>query len=108
MASAIRNNVSSIGLEHCFTRHRRLQIRGDGRDAHQLQSLRGETHLPLDHPTTQTNIILSRCSVSPPRLMGFGGSVVTEKYLFGFGHDHLANFWQWEFGQAISSLNRRF
>ena len=56
-----------------------------------------ETHLPLDHPLAQTNIILSRCSVAPPRLMGFGGSVVTEKYFFGFGHGHLANFWQWEF-----------
>lgn len=59
--------------------------------------------LPLDHPITQTNIILSRCSVAPPRLMGFGGSIVTEKYFFGFGHDHLANFWQWEFRPASSS-----
>jgi hypothetical protein len=56
-----------------------------------------ETHLPLDHPITQKDIVLSRCSVAPPRLMGLGGSVVTEKYFFGFGHDHLANFWQWEF-----------
>ena len=65
-----------------------------------------ETHLPLDHPMAQTNIILSRCSVNPPRLMGFGGSVVTEKYFFGFGHDHLANFWQWKF-HAESSPNIR-
>ncbi|MGH7950294.1 MAG: hypothetical protein ACREFE_00010 [Limisphaerales bacterium] len=56
-----------------------------------------ETSLPPDSSLTQTNIILSRCSVSPPRLMGFGGSIVTKKYFFGFGHDHLANFWQWEF-----------
>src|ERR1035438_411627 len=62
-----------------------------------------QTHLPLDHQLTQTNIILSRCSVSPPRLMGFGGSIVTEKYFFGFGHDHMANFWQWEFRNASSS-----
>lgn len=62
-----------------------------------------QAHLPLDHPITQTNIILSRCSVNPPRLMGFGGSIVTEKYLFGFGHGHLANFWQWEFRPASSS-----
>jgi hypothetical protein len=62
-----------------------------------------ETHLPLDHPIVQTNIILSRCSVNPPRLMGFGGSVVTEKYFFGFGHGCLANFWQWEFRPATSS-----
>jgi hypothetical protein len=61
-----------------------------------------ETHLPPDHPITQTNIILSRCSVSPPRLMGFGGSIVTDKYFFGFGHDHLANFWQKEFRPASS------
>ncbi|HEY5296738.1 MAG TPA: hypothetical protein VIK59_02325 [Verrucomicrobiae bacterium] len=65
-----------------------------------------ETHLPLDHPLTQTNIILSRCNVAPPRLMGFGGSIVTEKYFFGFGHDHLANFWQWEF-HAESMKNIR-
>jgi hypothetical protein len=38
--------------------------------------------------------------------MGFGGSLVTEKYFFGFGHDHLANFWQWEF-HAESSQNIR-
>ncbi len=56
-----------------------------------------QAHLPLDHPITQTNVILSRCSVAPPRLMGFGGSLVTKKFFFGFGHDHLANFWQWEF-----------
>lgn len=62
--------------------------------------------LPLDNPIAQTNVILSRCSVNPPRLMGFGGSVVTEKYLFGFGHGHLANFWQWEF-HAESSPNIR-
>ncbi len=65
-----------------------------------------ETHLALDHPLIQTNIILSRCSVNPPRLMGFGGSLVTEKCLFGFGHGHLANFWQWEF-HAESSPNIR-
>jgi hypothetical protein len=65
-----------------------------------------QTHLPLDHPITQTNIVLSRCSVAPPRLMGFGGSIVTEKYFFGFGHDHMANFWQWEF-HPESSKNIR-
>lgn len=64
-----------------------------------------ETHLPLDHPISQTNIMLSRCNVNPPQLMGFGGSVVTEKYFFGFGHGHLANFWQWEFRQASSKQN---
>ncbi len=62
-----------------------------------------ETHLPLDHPIAQTNIVLSRCNVNPPRLMGFGGSVVTEKYFFGFGHGHLANFWQWEYQPATLS-----
>jgi hypothetical protein len=60
-------------------------------------------HLPLDRPITQTNIILSRCSVNPPRLMGFGGSVITKKYFFGFGHDRLANFWQWKYRPASSS-----
>lgn len=62
-----------------------------------------ETQLPQDHPIVQTNIILSRSNVNPPRLMGFGGSVVTEKYFFGFGHGHLANFWQWEYRPAPSS-----
>ncbi|MEI8290315.1 MAG: hypothetical protein WCH99_12665 [Verrucomicrobiota bacterium] len=71
-----------------------------------------ETHLPLSHPLVQTNVILPRCSVAPPRLMGFSGSVVTEKYFFGFGHDHLANFWQWEFRPtsetAIKEQNARW
>jgi hypothetical protein len=67
-----------------------------------------QTHLPFDHPITQTNIILSRCSVSPPRLMGFGGSIVTEKYFFGFGHDHMANFWQWQFhAESIKNIRVR-
>jgi len=57
-----------------------------------------QTHLPLDHPITQKEV--SSWSVTPPRLMGFGGSVVTEKYFFGFGHDHFANFWQKEFRSA--------
>ncbi len=30
--------------------------------------------------------------VSPPRLMGFGGSVVTSNYFFGFNNGYLANF----------------
>jgi hypothetical protein len=62
-----------------------------------------ETHLPLNHPLVQSNVILARCSVAPPRLMGFSGSVVTEKYFFGFGHDQLANFWQWEFRPTSES-----
>jgi hypothetical protein len=61
-----------------------------------------ETHLPLDHPIALTNVVLSRCSVNPPLLMSFGGSVVTKKYFFGFGHDHLANFWQWEFRSDLA------
>jgi len=71
-----------------------------------------QTHLPLEQPLTQTNIVLSRCSVAPPRLMEFSGSVVTEKYLFGFGHGHLANFWQWEFhggaGQDMKQRNEQW
>ena len=54
-----------------------------------------ETHLPIEHPITQKEV--SSCSVSPPRLMGFGGSIVTTNLFFGYGHDHLANFWQKEF-----------
>jgi hypothetical protein len=64
--------------------------------------------LPLDHPIIQKEVILSKSSVTPPRLMEFGGSVVTEKYLFGFGHGHLANFWQWEYhGGAGQNLKQR-
>ncbi|HEY1717721.1 MAG TPA: hypothetical protein VGH42_05420 [Verrucomicrobiae bacterium] len=64
-----------------------------------------QTHLPLDHPITRTNAILSRCSVNLPRLMEFGGSIVTEKYFFGFGHGHMANFWQWEFhAESIKNI----
>lgn len=64
-----------------------------------------QTHLPLEHPISATNIVSSRCSVAPPRLMGFGGSLVTTQYFFGFGHDHLANFWQWEFhSESIKNI----
>lgn len=67
-----------------------------------------QTQLPLDHPLTLTNIVLSRCSVAPPRLMGFGGSIVTEKYFFGFGHSHFANFWQWEFhAESIDNIRAK-
>jgi hypothetical protein len=67
-----------------------------------------QTQLPLDQPLTFTNIVLSRCSVAPPRLMGFGGSVVTKKYFFGFGHSHFANFWQWEFhAESIDNIRAK-
>jgi hypothetical protein len=52
-----------------------------------------KTHLPSD----MTNSFVAQGTVNPPRLMGLGGSVATKKYFFGFGHDHLANFWQAEF-----------
>jgi hypothetical protein len=67
-----------------------------------------QTQLPLDHPLTFTNVVLSRCSVAPPRLMGFGGSIVTKKYFFGFGHSHFANFWQWEFhAESIDNIRAK-
>ncbi len=50
-----------------------------------------QTRLPVDHPLTFTNDVLSS-SVAPPGLMGFGGSIVTSNYFFGFGHSHFANF----------------
>jgi len=56
-----------------------------------------QTHLAKDAPMVFSNVILSECSVAPPRLMGFSGSVVTTNLFFGFGHDHLANFWQKKF-----------
>ncbi|MGH7976031.1 MAG: hypothetical protein ACREC8_05170 [Limisphaerales bacterium] len=67
-----------------------------------------QTQLPLDHPLTFTNIILSRGSVAPPRLMDFTGSIVTKKYFFGFGHGHFANFWQWEFhAESIDNIRAK-
>jgi hypothetical protein len=50
-----------------------------------------QTQLPVDRPLTFTNDVLSG-SVAPPGLMGFGGSIVTSNYFFGFGHSHFANF----------------
>jgi len=59
-----------------------------------------QTHLPLEHPINQKEV--SSCNVSPPRLMGFGGSLATTNLFFGFGHNHLANFWQKEYRSASS------
>jgi len=71
-----------------------------------------QTHLAKDAPMVFSNVILSECSVAPPRLMGFSGSVVTTNLFFGFGHDHLANFWQWEFhagaGQSMKQQNEQW
>jgi hypothetical protein len=67
-----------------------------------------QTDLPQSQPIAFANIILERCSVAPPRLMGFGGSIVTSNYFFGFGHNHLANFWQWEFhAESIGNIRAK-
>jgi len=67
-----------------------------------------QTHLPLNHLLTQSNILSSRCSVAPPRLMGFGGSLVAKEFFFGFGHGHLANFWQWKFhAESIKDIREQ-
>ena len=71
-----------------------------------------QTHLAKDAPMVFSNAILSECSVAPPRLMGFSGSVVTTNLFFGFGHDHLANFWQKKFRanetQDITTLHEQW
>jgi len=60
-----------------------------------------QAQLPSGQPITQ-NERLFRGSVAPPGLIGFSGSVETEKCFFGFGRGHLANFWQREFRAAES------
>jgi hypothetical protein len=71
-----------------------------------------QTHLAKDVPIVFSNAILSECSVAPPLLMGFSGSVVTTNYFFGFGHDHLANFWQKKFRssemQSLTELHQQW
>ena len=63
-------------------------------------------------PSDMTNLVAAQCTVNPPRLMGFGGSIVTQKYFFGFGHGHLANFWQSEFrsgeGASLKTQQRQW
>jgi hypothetical protein len=50
-----------------------------------------KTGLPLERPIAMADV-QSESHVSPPRLMGFGGSIVTTNYGFGFSHGYLANF----------------
>jgi hypothetical protein len=47
--------------------------------------------LQLDHPVTAADV-RSGSHVGPPKTNDFSGSVVTDKYFFGFGWGHLANF----------------
>ncbi|MDH7502780.1 MAG: hypothetical protein QHJ82_08740 [Verrucomicrobiota bacterium] len=70
-----------------------------------------KANLPLDHPITQQDI-RPGSHISPPRLMGFGGSIVTDSYFFGFGQGGLANFRKRHFDldseRAIREQNLRF
>lgn len=47
--------------------------------------------LPIEQPFTMESV-QPGSHVSPPRLMGFGGSIVTSNYFFGFNNGYLANF----------------
>lgn len=50
-----------------------------------------KAELRTDQPFTLESV-QAGSHVSPPRLMGFGGSVVTTNYFFGFNNGYLANF----------------
>lgn len=50
-----------------------------------------KTCLPRNHPIVEQDMRPGG-HVSPPRLMGFGGSLLTDDYFFGFGKGGLANF----------------
>lgn len=50
-----------------------------------------KAQLPIESPLNIGNI-QPGSHVSPPRLMGFGGSLVTTNYFFGFNNGYLANF----------------
>jgi len=49
------------------------------------------TGLPQSRRITESDV-LEGSHVGPPRTNDFGGSVITDKYFFGFGWGHLANF----------------
>lgn len=57
----------------------------------QVNEFAQKTGLPLEHPISMVDV-LPESHVSPPRLMGFGGSIVTTNYGFGFSRGYLANF----------------
>lgn len=50
-----------------------------------------KANLPLEHPITPADI-RSESHVGPPDTNNFSGSIVTDRYAFGFGQGHLANF----------------
>ena len=52
---------------------------------------RESANLPIKQPLTITDV-QSGSHVSPPRLMGFGGSLITSNHFFGFNNGYLANF----------------
>jgi hypothetical protein len=49
------------------------------------------TGLKFDHPVTETDV-RAGSHVGPPKTNDFTGSILTDKYFFGFGWGHLANF----------------
>src|SRR5208282_2192796 len=49
------------------------------------------TGLQFDHPVTEADV-RAGSHVGPPKTNDFSGSILTDKYFFGFGWGHLANF----------------
>lgn len=49
------------------------------------------TGLQFDHPITEADV-RAGSHVGPPKTNDFSGSILTDKYFFGFGWGHLANF----------------
>ena len=52
---------------------------------------REKTDLPIEQPLTVADV-KPGSHVSPPLLIGFGGSLITSNYFFGFNNGYLANF----------------
>lgn len=57
----------------------------------EINSFNGKIGLPVDHPVAERDV-QAGSHVGPPNTGDFSGSIVTEKYFYGFGWGHLANF----------------
>src|SRR5436309_667542 len=63
--------------------------------------------LKQDHLITQEDV-RSGSHVSPAKSNYFGGSILTDSYLFGFGSGHLANFRRNDFkSDSAASVRER-
>ena len=59
----------------------------------QINVFCGRLALPVDHPLVESDV-RDGSHVGPPAPAGFSGSVLTDRYFFGFGRGHLANFYK--------------